>query len=124
MPGAWQFPQGGVDAGESHEEAVRRELLEEIGLKPEHYRLVEERGPYRYLFTSGRDKRGNDGQEQRYFLVDFTGAPDDIDLEAHEPEFQAFRWILPADFSLAWLPEMKRAVYRDVLRDFFQVEIK
>ena len=31
--GYWQFPQGGIDAGESEVEAVQREVLEETGLR-------------------------------------------------------------------------------------------
>jgi len=37
----WQFPQGGMAEGETHEEAMYRELYEEIGLKPEHVELLE-----------------------------------------------------------------------------------
>ena len=37
---SWQFPQGGIDRGESPEQAMFRELHEEIGLKPEHVRIL------------------------------------------------------------------------------------
>ena len=37
---SWQFPQGGIDRGETPEQAMYRELHEEIGLKPEHVRIV------------------------------------------------------------------------------------
>ena len=62
IEGAWQFPQGGVDEGESLEQALKRELWEEIGVIPEDYRIVETRGPYRYLFGDGRRKRGFPGK--------------------------------------------------------------
>ena len=64
VEGAWQFPQGGVDEGESLDEALRRELWEEIGVVPEDYRIVAARGPYRYLFGEGRKKKGYHGKEQ------------------------------------------------------------
>ena len=37
---SWQFPQGGIDRGESPEQAMFRELHEEVGLQPEHVRIV------------------------------------------------------------------------------------
>lgn len=123
MPGAWQFPQGGVDAGETYEEALSRELHEEIGLVPDDFEIVEQRGPYRYLFGSGRKKKGYHGKEQHYFLADFTSPDSRIDVATSKPEFQAYRWIHPTRFQMAWLPEMKREVYREVFRDFFGVKI-
>src|ERR1022692_2685386 len=39
--GSWQFPQGGVDPGEALEEALLRELEEEIGVKPQHIQLLD-----------------------------------------------------------------------------------
>lgn len=123
MPGAWQFPQGGVDEGETDEQALLRELREEISVTPDAYRIVESRGPYRYLFDGGKKKRGHHGKLQTYFLCDFHGTDADIDLATEHPEFQAFRWVAPGDFRLAWLPGMKREVYRAVFADFFGQKI-
>jgi putative (di)nucleoside polyphosphate hydrolase len=122
-PGAWQFPQGGVDEGESHEVAMKRELWEEIGVSPEHYRLGEKRGPYYYLFPPGVTKRGHHGKEQYYFLCEYLADDDRIQVETEHPEFRAWRWIQPQEFSIEWLPEMKREVYRQVFRDFFGLQI-
>ena len=123
VEGAWQFPQGGVDEGESLEEALRRELWEEIGVVPEDYRIVETRGPYRYLFGEGRRKRGFHGKEQHYFLCDFSGADARIHVETEHPEFRAWKWIAPAEFQTGWLPDMKLEVYRAVFRDFFKITL-
>jgi putative (di)nucleoside polyphosphate hydrolase len=120
---AWQFPQGGVDEGESHEEAIKRELWEEIGVLPEHYRIVEKRGPYYYGFPSGLEKRGHHGKEQYYFLCDFSGPDSRINVATEHPEFRAWRWVQPSAFEIAWLPEMKREVYTQVFRDFFNLGI-
>ena len=124
MDGAWQFPQGGIEEGETPEEALVREVREEVAVKGEDFSIVERRGPYRYLFGEGRMKRGHHGKEQYYFLCDFTGREEGIDVATEEPEFQAYRWVQPAQFEMGWLPEMKREVYGEVLADFFGVKIR
>src|SRR5947207_8758 len=48
--GSWQFPQGGVDPGESLEEALFRELEEEIGVREPLIQLLDRKGGYRYEF--------------------------------------------------------------------------
>jgi putative (di)nucleoside polyphosphate hydrolase len=123
IPGAWQFPQGGVDPGETLEETLRRELMEELSVSHEHYVVVEKKGPYRYVFGHGGSKKGCRGQCQHYFLVDFTGTDDDIDVATENPEFRSFRWIKPDAFELKWLPPMKRGVYHRVMLDFFEVKL-
>jgi len=121
VPDAWQFPQGGVRKGESTLEALFRELREEVSLKPSHYRVLDSKGPYRYLFQDGRKKEGFDGQEQFYFLVRLTAPGSYVKVETDNPEFSRIRWIEPIDFRLQWLPEFKREVYRRVFLDFFGI---
>jgi putative (di)nucleoside polyphosphate hydrolase len=120
---AWQFPQGGIDEGESAEQALVREMWEEIGVGARAIRLLERKGPYRYLYGNGRIKRGFHGKEQFYFLCEYTGPDDAIEVNTKNPEFQDYRWIAPAEFRLEWLPQMKREVYRSVFADFFGVRI-
>jgi putative (di)nucleoside polyphosphate hydrolase len=124
IPGAWQFPQGGIDDGEDAETALFRELHEEIGVVKDHVRIVSQRGGYRYAFPQGRLKYGLfGGQEQTYFLCDFLGTNAEIKLDAHEQEFSQFRWIKPETFRIDWVPRFKAEVYRAVLADFFAVTI-
>ena len=121
--GAWQFPQGGVDEGESLEQALTRELFEEISLKAGDYTVLDRKGPYRYLYGDGRLVRGHHGKVQHYFLARLDAPAARINVETEHPEFRDIRWILPADFKIKWLPEMKHEVYRAVFKDFFGVVI-
>lgn len=123
VPGAWQFPQGGIDVDETPEQALVRELWEEIGVVGDSFRIVSRQGPYRYAFGNGRTKKGFHGKEQLYFLCDFTAPDTVINVDTEHPEFQGFRWIDPREFQIDWLPEMKHEVYRAVMADFFNVKI-
>jgi putative (di)nucleoside polyphosphate hydrolase len=122
IPGAWQFPQGGVDAGETVEQALKRELWEEISIDPGDFKIIQKRDGYRYLFPNGR-KRGHDGKDQTYFLCDFLAEDAKINVATDHPEFRAWKWIAPADFRRQWLPSMKADVYAAVFQDFFGVRI-
>jgi putative (di)nucleoside polyphosphate hydrolase len=117
---SWQFPQGGIKHGESPEQAMFRELWEEIGLKPEHVSIVgRTREWLRYQVPDQwirRDLRGNyRGQKQIWFLLRLTGRDCDVSLRATtHPEFDAWRW------HEYWVPldaviEFKRDVYQQAL---------
>ncbi len=128
LPGAWQFPQGGADPGESLREALVREVREEVGLLEEDYDVLEMRGGYRYDYPPAvrarkLRKHGSRGQEQTYFRCRLKPGARAVDVNQRPPEFRAHAWILPAEFRLDWLPEFKRDVYRRVLRDFFGVAV-
>ena len=118
-PGSWQFPQGGLDPGETAEAGLRRELTEEISLAPTDYTILDRRGPYRYLFPAGITKKGCHGQEQHYFLLRLIAPETAVNVATAAPEFRRVRWIEPAAFRLASLPPMKHEVYRQVFHDFF-----
>lgn len=126
--GAWQFPQGGVDAGETLEQALFREVREEVGLEPHHYEVISLRQGYRYLYPEDSRhkkirKHGSHGQEQTYFLCHLNPGAPAVNVNQKSREFRAYRWILPEEFDLDWLPRFKRDVYRQVMRDFFQIEL-
>jgi putative (di)nucleoside polyphosphate hydrolase len=118
-PGAWQFPQGGIEPGEAAEEALAREVREEISLPRSAYGIAAVRGPYRYSFPAGITKKGFRGQAHYYFLLRLRGSKTLVETTAANAEFCRSRWILPNEFDLAWLPPMKRRAYRRVLHDFF-----
>ncbi len=119
---SWQFPQGGIDRGETPEQAMFRELHEEVGLQPEHVRIVARTRdwlryevPDRYI---RRDARGHyKGQKQIWYLLQLVGADWNLNLRATDhPEFDAWRW---NDY---WVPldvvvEFKRGVYEMALTE-------
>jgi len=119
---AWQMPQGGIDPGETPQEAGLRELREETGLSPQKVRIeAETRNWVRYdlphdivpRIWKGRFK----GQQQKWFLVRFLGDDGDIDIDTDHPEFSQWRWLDPSDLPARIVP-FKRAVYEAVLTEF------
>jgi putative (di)nucleoside polyphosphate hydrolase len=123
-PGAWQFPQGGIESGETPAAALAREVFEEISLSRRSYSIAAVRGPYRYRFPAGITKKGFRGQAHHYFLLQLRGPKSLINPAAANGEFRQTRWIPPEEFELAWLPPMKRRAYRRVLRDFFGARLR
>ncbi len=119
---AWQFPQGGIKRGESPQEAMYRELYEEVGLKPHHVRILgRTRDWLRYEVPPQwirRDWRGHyKGQKQIWFLLRLIGRDSDVSLRASgHPEFDAWRW---CDYwvELDTVIEFKREVYRLALNE-------
>ena len=119
---SWQFPQGGIDRGESPEQAMFRELREEVGLIAEHVRvLARTRDWLRYEVPDRyirREARGHyKGQKQIWFLLQLTGQDWDLNLRASShPEFDAWRW------NTYWVPldmvvDFKRGVYEMALTE-------
>jgi putative (di)nucleoside polyphosphate hydrolase len=119
---AWQFPQGGINSGETPEQAMFRELEEEVGLLPDHVRVLgRTREWLRYdvpAHWTRRDSRGvYRGQKQIWFLLRLTGRDCDVSLRASShPEFDAWRW------NEYWVPtdtvvDFKREVYRRALEE-------
>ena len=119
---SWQFPQGGIDRGETPEQAMFRELHEEVGLMPEHVRIVARtRDWLRYEVPDRfirRDARGfYKGQKQIWYLLQMMAPDHHLNLRAtNHPEFDAWRW---NDY---WVPldvvvEFKRGVYEMALTE-------
>jgi putative (di)nucleoside polyphosphate hydrolase len=123
MVGSWQFPQGGVRHGESLEEALYREVEEEVLLLPYHYRIHQSKGPYHYRFPKAWRKGEIIGQRQHYFHALLLS--EEISLKGRDTsdEFRSLRWIDPGEFQLKWLHPMKWEVYTQVFRDFFKMKI-
>jgi putative (di)nucleoside polyphosphate hydrolase len=117
---AWQMPQGGIDRDEDPREAAFRELAEETGVA--HAEIIAESALWLSYdlppeVVQRPSHRGWRGQRQKWFIMRFTGDEREIDLNAHKPEFDAWKWVPVRD-----LPDLvvafKRQVYRDLIAEF------
>ena len=114
---AWQFPQGGIDEGETPREALFRELKEEIGT--DEVDIISEFPEWvSYDFPEMIAKRmyPYDGQRQKYFLVRLRPSAK-INLETAEPEFSQYTFV-SYDEIFDYITYFKRPVYKKVLEYF------
>jgi len=119
---AWQFPQGGIQEGESAEEAMFRELEEEVGLKPQHVKILGSTKRWlRYRLPKKFIRRNAQplciGQKQRWFLLQVVCDESGFCLDSSEkPEFDDWCWVQ------YWHPVkeviyFKRKVYQRALEE-------
>lgn len=115
--GAWQFPQGGIDPGESPEVAIQREMVEELGLTGV---TIVKRAPIsvRYDFPPGLGghlAQAFRGQDQIWFYLQCPpGEMPDLN-RAHDQEFVALEWVTPAE-AMCRIVEFKKQAYAQGLR--------
>lgn len=119
---SWQFPQGGMKKHETPEEAMYRELHEEVGLSPEHVSIIAKTKDWlRYNVPEKWIKRNwrgiYKGQKQIWFLLKFLGPESAVKLDTSpHPEFDDWRWSRYF-VSLDSVIEFKRDVYQRALTE-------
>jgi putative (di)nucleoside polyphosphate hydrolase len=119
---AWQFPQGGIKPDETPEEALYRELKEEVGLDPHQVEIVgKTRGWLRYRLPK-RMLRHNSkplciGQKQKWFLLSIRCSDAFVCVDGTEsPEFDGWRWV-SYWYPLGQVVAFKKDVYRRALKE-------
>jgi len=118
----WQFPQGGIEPGETPQEAAARELFEETSLR--HVRWINTiEKPIRYEFPPEVKnifrQKGivTDGQEQYWSLFYLEGSESEINLQTEEPEFKDYCWVdIEKTPDLVW--SVKKESYKQMVSVF------
>ncbi|MBR1605727.1 MAG: RNA pyrophosphohydrolase [Alphaproteobacteria bacterium] len=122
-PKRWQFPQGGIDKGETPLQAAVRELREETSVVSVTF-VASLQEPLRYDFPpevkNRHPERNNDGQEQYWHLFYFTGQDKEINLNTDEAEFRSYEWV-----DITQVPQkvvdFKQKIYQIVVDKFSKI---
>ena len=122
----WQFPQGGIHPAETPEQALYRELDEEVGLDPGQVELLAESRDWLSYRLPSRYQRHDSqpaciGQKQRWFLLRIKDDEPKVRFDRSDtPEFDDWRWV---DYwhPLSEVIFFKRRVYRQALTEFAPV---
>jgi|TARA_B110000977_G_C10768140_1_gene373525 putative (di)nucleoside polyphosphate hydrolase len=118
---AWQFPQGGINKGESMEAALYRELKEEIGLSKAQVEIVNStRGWLRYKLPKRYLRQNNTsfiGQKQKWYLLKMLTDDKDVRFDQSEtPEFDHWQWV-SYWYPLGQVVPFKKDVYRRAMKE-------
>lgn len=119
---AWQFPQGGVQPNETAEQAMHRELYEEVGLEPTDVKILgcteawlKYRLPEQYIRQYSKPLVV--GQKQKWFLLRLLGSAQKIRLDlGSSPEFDSWCWV-EYWYPLSSVIYFKRNVYKKALKE-------
>ena len=119
--GFWQMPQGGIDDNENPEEAVWREMKEEIGTNNAELIKMSSQWVNYEIPQDTLDKlpwgKKYVGQTQKWFVFRFTGQESDINVGTENPEFSEWKWATFSSLADNIVP-FKRSVYKKILEEF------
>ena len=119
---AWQFPQGGINKHESAEDALYRELFEEVGLESGSVEVVASTRSWLRYRLPRRMRRHNSspgfkGQKQKWFLLRMLGDDAQVQMDrTDKPEFDHWRWV-SYWYPVGQVVDFKRDVYRRALKE-------
>jgi len=119
--GHWQMPQGGIDENENPEEAVWREMKEEIGTNnvkmiKQSEQWINYNIPTETLSTLPWGHKYV-GQTQKWFLFRFNGNDSEINVGTENPEFSEWKWS-QHDLLVENIVPFKRNTYQKILEEF------
>ena len=118
---AWQFPQGGINSGESTEEALYRELHEEVGLSADQVEIIDSTsGWLRYKLPKRFLRQKSTafiGQKQKWFLLRMLAEDQEVNFgQSDTPEFDFWRWV-SYWYPLGQVVAFKKDVYRRAMKE-------
>src|SRR5699024_1349827 len=120
---SWQFPQGGINPGETPEQAMYRELYEEVGLERKNVRLLTVTSGWLRYKLPKRMIRWNAepvciGQKQKWFLLELISHDSAVNFQASKkPEFDGWSWV-SYWYPVRQVVSFKRDVYRKMMKEF------
>ena len=119
----WQFPQGGIDVGESNTQAAYRELFEEVGIKKNQVNILQKSKhwfhydlPDKYR-PRPKSLKNFKGQIQKWYMLQANTNLEINLLNEIPQEFVEFKWSTYW-YCLSCVVPFKRDVYRNVLTEF------
>jgi len=119
---AWQFPQGGIHEDETPEEALYRELYEELGLSSDDVAVLGYTSRWLYYrlpkhLIRYRSQPLCIGQKQKWFMLKLVSDEQRIRLDiSASPEFDHWCWV-SYWYPISHVIQFKRNVYRRALQE-------